>query len=93
MVSRQVLFDLSEASKCVALVGTFSASISKLVFALMLTKHDRVPPFASLGGCATNLLKHTSFDETCKATVGAGARTMRKQEARGDSKKRSKKRG
>ena len=34
-----------------AFVGSFSASMSKAIFAQLLIRHRRVPPFVSVGGC------------------------------------------
>ena len=44
--------DLNSGSKCKALVGTFTSSVSKIIFTLMLFYHQYYPPFYSLGGCA-----------------------------------------
>lgn len=45
------------ASKCRALVGTLSASGTKLTLLLMLASHGTVPPFISLGGCVGHALE------------------------------------
>ena len=47
----ELLEDVRRAGQCKALVGTFTASVSKLVFALQLLSHSAVPPFLSLDGC------------------------------------------
>ena len=47
----ELLRDLRHALRCRAFVGTLSAGVSKIVFALQLIAHAQVPPFVSLGGC------------------------------------------
>lgn len=47
----EVLTDLRRAARCRAFVGTLSAGISKIIFALMLAVNGQIPPFVSLGGC------------------------------------------
>ena len=47
----ELLRDLRHALRCRAFVGTLSAGVSKIVFALQLVAHAQVPPFVSLGGC------------------------------------------
>ena len=45
----ELLRDLRHALRCRAFVGTLSAGVSKIVFALQLIAHAQVPPFVSLG--------------------------------------------
>ena len=44
--------DINSGSKCKALIGTFTSSVSKIIFTLMLFNNQYYPPFYSLGGCA-----------------------------------------
>lgn len=37
--------------ECRAVVGSFSASMSKAIFAQLLIRHRQIPPFVSVGGC------------------------------------------
>ena len=49
----EALGDLAGARslECRAFVGSFSASMSKALFAQLLIRHRMVPPFVSVGGC------------------------------------------
>eukprot|EP01084_Bolivina_argentea_P057049 104306_1 len=49
---KEVMDDIDSAVLCRAFVGQFSASISKIIFALMMVDHKMIPPFISVGGCA-----------------------------------------
>lgn len=57
----ELLAELSEATKCKALVGTFSAGISKWIFHIMMTRQGRVPLFYSLDGCLKTLFKKDDY--------------------------------
>lgn len=51
--TREALADVGgpETLACRAFVGSFSASISKAIFAQLLVRHRMIPPFVSVGGC------------------------------------------
>lgn len=51
----ELLAELDEGSRCTALVGTFSAAVSKILFNLMLVRQGRVPLHYSLQGCGQNI--------------------------------------
>jgi hypothetical protein len=51
----ELLSELAEGSQCTALIGTFSAAVSKILFNLMLIRQGRVPLHYSLHGCGNNI--------------------------------------
>ena len=66
----EFLEDLRAASRCRALVGTFSSSATKLTFLLMVAAHATVPPFISLGGCVAHAME-TGIQERNRHCQGA----------------------
>lgn len=65
-VAVQVLADLANASRCGAFVGTFTSSLSKIVFASQLIERRRMLPFVSLGGCVEAVLGTDYTEGACR---------------------------
>jgi hypothetical protein len=64
----EVINDLAAAVQCESMVGTFTASLSKVIFSLIMVRTGRVPPFYSLGAClyhATTLM-YSHEDKYCQ---------------------------
>lgn len=66
----ELLEEVAQASHCTALVGTFTAGISKWIFLNLLTRQGRVPLFYSLQGCIRNAWASGDyFDEGCDSPI------------------------
>jgi hypothetical protein len=62
--------EIEQGWQCSALVGTFSAAVSKILFNLMLARQGRMPLHYSLDGCGRNIWHGSSdSDEGCAPNV------------------------
>jgi hypothetical protein len=62
----ELLQEMALAAQCTAMVGTFSASISGLVFAQILARTGRVPPFYSLESCLNQVSTLEIHEKGCQ---------------------------
>jgi hypothetical protein len=64
----QVFQDIALGSSCDAFVGTFTASLSKLVYSLIVVRHAYVSPFISLQGCPGHIQQFDRYrnSDTCE---------------------------
>ena len=71
--------------ECRALVGSFSASMTKAIFAQLIIRHRRVPPFISVGGCVRQArffdADTEEYTQGCAASPPTEAELRRNQEA------------
>ena len=51
---KEYIDDINNGVQCKLLIGTFSSSMTKLLFSLMMIKHQYIPPFYSPDGCASD---------------------------------------
>jgi hypothetical protein len=66
----ELLDEVARASQCTALVGTFTAGISKWIWLLHMTRQAKVPLFYSLQGCTKNAWESGDFtDEGCEGPL------------------------
>ena len=61
----EIINDIDNAKKCRASIGQFSSSVTKIVFGLMSIEYKMIPPFISLGGCASQVLSGMAWQEIC----------------------------
>jgi hypothetical protein len=57
----ELLAEVSEASRCTAFVGTFTAGVSRWIFNNMMTRQGKLPLFYSIDGCLRTAFTPTSY--------------------------------
>ncbi|KAK7234977.1 hypothetical protein SO694_00141022 [Aureococcus anophagefferens] len=81
----EALGDLAGARslECRAFVGSFSASMSKALFAQLLIRHRMVPPFVSVGGCVDQVrFFDADAEEAPRCSAGGADELERATKAR-----------
>ena len=70
--------------ECRALIGSFSASMTKAIFGQLIIRHRRVPPFVSVGGCVRQArffdADGEDFERGCSASPPSEAEQLRNRE-------------